>query len=62
MTTIMKKTYIIPELQLTHINAATMIAESVGVNKTTTVEGDRGGWVKQDRSDHNVWGDDWSWE
>ena len=61
--TTMKKTYMIPRLYITQISCESLIAESVGINKDTTVEGENGGWVKGDnasRSDYNVWNDDWS--
>ena len=58
----MKKTYIIPELQIIkmHMQDSILLYTS-----ETTVEGDNGGWVKQDvtsttRDSYNVWGDDWS--
>ena len=59
----MKKTYIIPEMQLTVIACEQLIAESLGINSSTTVQGTSGGWVKEDatsRDDYNVWDDDWS--
>ncbi len=59
----MKKTYIIPEMQLTMIACEKLIAESFEINGNTTVRGTSGGWVKEDtgsRSDYNVWDDDWS--
>ena len=60
----MKKKYIIPTLQLTKISSETLIAESVGIYRTTTVSDDKGAWVKEDNtsssSDYNVWDDDWS--
>ncbi len=60
----MKKTYIIPEIELTAVNGSTLLAESLDIdgNKTSTVS--NGGWVKGNdaspRSDYNVWDDDWS--
>lgn len=62
MFTTMKKTYIIPELQIIKMH----MQDSILLNTSeTTVEDDNGGWVKQDvtsttRDSYNVWGDDWS--
>lgn len=60
--TIMKKTYIIPQMQLTVVDCESLIAESIIIGDGST---DDGGWVKQDvtsttRDSYNVWGDDWS--
>lgn len=60
----MKKSYIIPKMQLTVIACEQLIAESIGINgdssKKTTVA--NGGWAKENTStpDYNVWDDDWS--
>ena len=62
--TIMKKTYIIPQMQLTVVDCESLIAESLIIGDGTAT-GEDGGWVKQDvtsttRDSYNVWGDDWS--
>jgi hypothetical protein len=63
MFTTMKKTYIIPELQVIKMH----MQDSILLNTSeTTVEGDSGGWVKEERgtgwssSGKSVWDDDWS--
>ena len=60
----MKKTDIIPEIELMAVNGATFLAESLGVDGDKTVSGGNGGWVKSNdassRSDYNVWNEDWS--
>lgn len=62
----MKKKYIIPQLQLIHINCETLIAESLG--KYSQGGADEGVvLVKGDNSSssssrYNVWDDDWSAE
>ena len=60
----MKKTYIIPQMQLTVVDCESLIAESLIIGDGTAT-GEDGGWVKQDvtsttRDSYNVWGDDWS--
>ena len=54
----------IPCLFTAQISGETMIAQSsIGINTGTTVEGENGGWVKENRtsgSDYDVWSDDWS--
>ncbi len=58
----MKKTYIIPELQLVTLSNATMIAESLSKYSTGADEGVV--LIKDDNaatsSGYNVWEDDWS--
>lgn len=57
----MKKIYIIPTLQLTYIGVEKLIADSLKINSSTTVDQQ---YVKgadaSPRSDYNVWNDDWS--
>jgi len=61
----MKKKYIIPQLQLIHINCETLIAESLGKYSTgatpdeVLVKGDNS---SSSSSRYNVWDDDWSAE
>lgn len=57
----MKKTYIIPEMQLTVIACEQLIAESLGKHATGADSGVV--LVKENNSstpDYNVWDDDWS--
>ena len=59
----MKKKYIIPRLQLIHINCETLIAESLGkysegADDVVLVKGDN----SSSSSHYNVWDDDWSAE
>ena len=60
----MKKTYIIPMLVITAIQSEGLIAEStlssmsVNSDEGSVSKGDA--WVKENRSDYNVWSDDWS--
>lgn len=63
MFTTMKKTYIIPELQIIKMH----MQDSILLNTSeTTVEDENGGWVKEERgtgwgsSGKSVWDDDWS--
>ena len=58
----MKKTYIIPTLQLIELNGETMIAESIQVNGNVTVTKQ---YVKEDVTNtsskgYDVWDEDWS--
>lgn len=57
----MKKTYIIPQLHITEVRSARLFAASeLSVDAGTTVERQ---YVKEnttDRSNYNVWNDDWS--
>ena len=59
----MKKTYIIPQMQLTVVDCESLIAESIIIGDGKT---DDGGWVKEERgtgwgsSGKSVWDDDWS--
>jgi len=59
----MKKAYIIPKLELTHMVCVQMIAESLGIHDSQAI-GSSGGWVKEDNTSstpsYNVWNDDWS--
>ena len=55
----MKKKYIIPEVQIVAIEVEHLIADSYAVNNEVTVSGNKGGWVKRDRSSYSVWDDDW---
>jgi len=58
----MKKTYISPESLLVELRCTQMLAESVGINSTTTTTGTNGGWVKEDNSpitDKNIWDEEW---
>ena len=67
MFTAMKKIYQTPDLHITEIAYATLIADSIGIGEGTTEDG---GWVKERHEDvsggngrggsYNVWGDDWS--
>ena len=63
--TIMKKTYIIPQMQLTVVDCESLIAESLIIGDGTAT-GEDGGWVKEERgtgwgsSGKSVWDDDWS--
>lgn len=59
----MKKTYIIPEMQLMVVDCEKLIAESLVVSGSGTAQGDDGGWVKENNSStpsYNVWDDDWN--
>ena len=62
----MKKTYIIPEIQITEIAFSAMIAESITISGDSSkkTSGANGGWVKDNsassRDDYNVWDDDWN--
>ncbi len=57
----MKKIYIIPTLQLTYIGVENLIADSLKIDSTTTVDQQ---YVKgadaTSRDSYNVWDDDWS--
>lgn len=62
----MKRIYQAPELTITKMQMQTPLLLATS---ETTVEGSNGGWVKGDRgsrdsrserSDYNVWNDDWS--
>ena len=58
----MKKTYIIPTLQLIELNGETMIAESIQVNGNVTVTKQ---YVKEDVTNtsskgYDVWDEDWN--
>ena len=61
MFSTMKKTYIIPTVEVLNIAPATLIAESIGKDPEP---GDPSQWdVKEDRTSrgtHDVWDDDWS--
>ena len=60
----MKKTYIIPELNITKLAVENMIAQSQTsgpkVDGVNTASQGAGMEVKADRNDYNVWDDDWS--
>jgi len=57
----MKKTYIIPELNITTLAVENMIAVSGPQTiDTTSADSQYGMDVKQQRNDYNVWDDDWS--
>ena len=56
----MKKTYIIPELNITTLAVENMIAVSVPDTKEGPADQQAGMDVKSDRNDYNVWDDDWS--
>jgi len=57
----MKKTYIIPELNITTLAVENMIAVSGPQTIDTTSANQSAGMdVKADRNDYNVWDDDWS--
>ena len=57
----MKKTYIIPELNITTLAVENMIAVSGPQTIDTTSANQQAGMdVKADRNDYNVWDDDWS--
>lgn len=56
----MKKTYIIPELNITTLAVENMIAVS-GPDTTEKQASQQAGMdVKSTRQDYNVWDDDWS--
>ena len=56
----MKKKYIIPALNIVGIEADRhLLADSYAVS-SKTVNDDKGGWVKRDRSSYSVWDEDWS--
>ena len=58
----MKKTYIIPELQIMQMKYEAMIAASEHAQKYESGGGDQlvKGADASPRSDYNVWNDDWS--
>ena len=56
----MKKTYIIPELNITKLAVENMIAQSGPQTSTTSADSQYDMDVKQQRNDYNVWDDDWS--
>ena len=63
----MKKEYIIPTTTTVAVNVVSTILEGSLQEINTTVSGNRGGWVKEDRGsrgdrseNYNVWNDDWS--
>ena len=60
----MKKTYIIPELNITTLAVENMVAASPdGFNSelgTTGVDGSASLVKEQDNESYNVWDDDWS--
>ncbi|MBQ9191574.1 MAG: hypothetical protein IJ142_08290 [Bacteroidaceae bacterium] len=58
----MKKKYIIPTLQLTHINVEHLIADSFKINSGTTVDQQYVKGESSSTSRYNVWDDDWSAE
>ena len=60
--TTMKKKYIIPALQLTHINVEHLIADSFKINSETTVDQQYVKGESSSTSRYNVWDDDWSAE
>ena len=56
----MKKTYIIPELNITKLAVENIIAESGPTTSSMAARHDVDMDVKADRNDYNVWDDDWS--
>jgi hypothetical protein len=56
----MKKTYIIPELNITKLAVENMIAQSGPTTSSQAALPDAHMDVKADRNDYNVWDDDWS--
>ncbi len=56
----MKKTYIIPELNITKLAVENMIAVSGPETTESRADQDAGMDVKADRQSYNVWDDDWS--
>lgn len=59
---IMKKKYIIPTLQLSHISVQNLVAESMHVNSATTVDQQYVKGESSSSSRYNVWDDNWSAE
>ena len=56
----MKKTYIIPELNITTLAVENMIAQSGPTTSSQAARQDVDMDVKADRESYNVWDDDWS--
>jgi len=56
----MKKTYIIPALNITKMGVVNMIATSGPQTLDASASQSAGMDVKVERNDYNVWNDDWS--